>query len=50
METVAIAAISALIDWAVTRSEAAGEEIPQDLLDARTAIRKEEVRLANEQD
>lgn len=39
----------ALIDWGIARAEAAGEEIPQDILDSRTAVRREIARQAQDE-
>lgn len=38
-----------LIDWGITRAESAGEEIPADILAARTALRLQLVQSADEE-
>lgn len=43
-----ISGVIALIDWQVTRAKAAGEEIPDEVIEQRTALRKALAEQANE--
>ena len=49
MNPLLIEAALAGIEWAISRAEASGEEIPQDHLNTRTELRRELARQADEE-